>query len=297
MERKRWPEAEAAFDEAVTARPLDTAILLERARFLAAHSRGQKADDDFARAYILGSREPALLDTIYSSESIFRRVVAESAGSAAPLWANKGGSLAERQLWTEAAAALGEAVRLRPQNLADRGYLILTLLAAGDHNGLRRTRIDMLDRFRMTTDPMIANNVAWWSAMAVGEEPNLSETVRLAELAVNGAPEPLKGAILNTLGAALYRAGRFAEAVRRLEEGIQKRKGVSSEADWVFLAMAHHRLSHRDEARRWLDRLRDRRPRLAPSAFWGELEIRLLRAEAEAVVHWDPIFPADPFAP
>ena len=82
MERNRWAEAEAAFDEAVAARPLDTAILLERARFLTAHSQGQKADDDFARAYILGNREPALLDTIYSSESLFRRVVAESADSA-----------------------------------------------------------------------------------------------------------------------------------------------------------------------------------------------------------------------
>ena len=67
-------------------------------------------------------------------------------------------------------------------------------------------------------------------------------------------------------------------------------------ADWVFLAMAHHRLGHHDEARRWLDRFRDRSPNLDPSAFWDELEIRLLRAEAEAVVLWDPIFPADPFA-
>ena len=133
--------------------------------------------------------------------------------------------------------------------------------------------------------------------MAASEEPNLSETVRLAELAVNGAPEQSKAYLLNTLGAALYRAGRFAEAVRRLEEGIQKRKGVSSEADWVFLAMAHHRLGHHEEARRWLDRFRDRGPNLDPSAFWHELEIRLLRAEAEAVVLWDPIFPADPFAP
>jgi hypothetical protein len=65
----------------------------------------------------------------------------------------------------------------------------------------------------------------------------------------------------------------------------------------VFLAMAHHRLGHHDEARRWLDRFRDRGPDLDPSAFWHELEIRLLRAEAEAVVLWDPIFPADPFAP
>jgi tetratricopeptide (TPR) repeat protein len=295
-ERKRWAEAEAAFDEAVAARPFDAAILLERARFLAAHSPGQKADDDFARAYILGSREPALLDTISSSESLFRRVVAESAGSAAPLWAYRGESLAKRQLWTEAAAAIGEAVRLWPENLAYRRHLIPALLAAGDRNGLRRTRTDMLDRFRTTTDPMIANYVAWSSVMAAGEEPNLSETVRLAGLAVNGATESQKMDLLNTLGAALYRAGRFAEAERRLEEGIRQRTGVSREADWVFLAMAHHRLGHHDEARRWLDRFRDRRPNLNPSAFWYELEIRLLRAEAEAVVLWDPIFPADPFA-
>jgi tetratricopeptide (TPR) repeat protein len=307
MERERWTEAEAAFDEAVTARPLDTAILLERARFVAVHSPGQKADDDFTRAYILGNREPALLDTIASSESLFRRVVAESAGPAAPLrakreesLAKRGESLAKRQLWTEAAAAFGEAVRLRPEDLAHRHHLILTLLAAGDHTGLRRSWTDMLDRFRMTTDPMIANSVARRSVMAVSEEPNLSETVRLAELAVNGVSErqkATKATLLITLGAALYRAGRFAEAVRCLEEGIQKSDGVSSAADWVFLAMAHHRLGHHGEARRWLDRFRDRRPRLAPDAFWGELEIRLLRAEAEAVVLWDPIFPADPFAP
>jgi hypothetical protein len=56
------------------ARPLDTAILLERARFLGARSQGHKADDDFTRAYILGNREPMLLDTICSRESVFRRV-------------------------------------------------------------------------------------------------------------------------------------------------------------------------------------------------------------------------------
>jgi hypothetical protein len=148
----------------------------------------------------------------------------------------------------------------------------------------------------MATDPKIASDVAWSSVMAMSEELDLSELVRLAELAVNGAPEHQRAILLNTLGAALYRAGRFAEAVRRLEEGVQKRGGVSVEADWVFLAMAHHRLGHDDAARRWLDRFRDLRPRVAPNTFWGELEIRLLRAEAEAVVLWDPVFPDDPFA-
>ena len=62
----------------------------------------------------------------------------------------------------------------------------------------------MLDRFRMT-DPMTAYTVAGYSVMAAGEEPNLSETVRLAELALNGAPKDWN--LLGTLGAALYGRG------------------------------------------------------------------------------------------
>jgi hypothetical protein len=60
--------------------------------------------------------------------------------------------------------------------------------------------------------------------------------------------------------------------------------------------MAHYRLGHRDEARRWLDRLREHVPSSVHDQFWNELEIRLLRSEAEAVVIYDPVFPADPFA-
>jgi hypothetical protein len=61
--------------------------------------------------------------------------------------------------------------------------------------------------------------------------------------------------------------------------------------------MAHHRLGHPVEARRWLDRLREHRPSTDPAQFWLELEIRLLRSEAEAVIVYDPAFPDDPFAP
>jgi hypothetical protein len=64
----------------------------------------------------------------------------------------------------------------------------------------------------------------------------------------------------------------------------------------AFLALAHHRLGHRAEARVWLDRLREHRPSEDPARFWDELEIRLLRSEAEAVILYDPVFPNDPFA-
>ena len=92
-----------------------------------------------------------------------------------------------------------------------------------------------------------------------------------------------------------YRAGRYEAAIGRLEEAIQARGGEHP-GDWPFLALAHHRLGHRDEARRWLERLREHQPDPAPAQFWVELEIRLLRSEAEAVVLYDTVFPEDPFA-
>jgi hypothetical protein len=60
--------------------------------------------------------------------------------------------------------------------------------------------------------------------------------------------------------------------------------------------MAHHRLGHRDLALHWLDRLRNHRPTADRDQFWQQMEIRLLRSEAEALILYDPAFPADPFA-
>ena len=70
--------------------------------------------------------------------------------------------------------------------------------------------------------------------------------------------------------------------VRRLEQAVEARGGVgaSHPDEWTFLAMTHHRLGHRDEAQRWLERLREHRPKEDADRFWEELGIRLLRAEA-----------------
>ena len=105
--------------------------------------------------------------------------------------------------------------------------------------------------------------------------------------------------------AALYRAGRFEEALARFDES---RKAIIPRAwDRLFQAMAHARLGHADEARRLLDRAdrwmaeADRQPtgggdgRRWYNRLIGPLTVRLLRREAESVL-LDQSFPGDPFA-
>jgi tetratricopeptide (TPR) repeat protein len=238
MERGRWSEAEAAFDEVVRARPYNASGWIERGRFH--FVRGQPG---------------------------------------------------------RAAAELTQAVRMHPEHLNLHYTQVLSLLAIGDCAGLRRARFDLLNDFGMSTTYLTANSVAWSCVLGPDTVADREAPVRLAEFALNHAPEDEKPVFLNTLGAALYRAGRFEASIRRLEEGIRKQGGESSPQDWVFLALAHHQLGHRAEALRWLDRFRTYRGSESPNAFWNELEIRLLRREAEALIRWDPIFPTDPFAP
>ncbi len=173
---------------------------------------------------------------------------------------------------------------LDPADLAARHDLILALLAAGDRDGVRRAAADLLDRFGTTADPDEANKVAWSYVLAPDPVADCEALVRLAENT------------LKTHGAALYRAGRYDEAIRRLEEGFPLRNGTNVPQGWAFLAMAHCRLGHQTEAHRWLDRLKQHQPSTDPAQFWNELEVRLLRSEAEAVVLHDPAFPSDPFA-
>src|SRR5262249_25858395 len=99
-----------------------------------------------------------------------------------------------------------------------------------------------------------------------------------------------------TLGAALFRAGRSQESIRRLEEGVRLGRGQPSAQDCIFLALAHHRLGHDAQSHSWLKRIQIYRPSEKPQDFWNELEIRLLRSEAESVILFDPAFPSNPFA-
>ena len=102
--------------------------------------------------------------------------------------------------------------------------------------------------------------------------------------------EPENGLYLNTLGVALYRAGRYQTALETLtrSEKLNTAKFEAPQpADLAFLAMAQHRLGKRDAARQMLERLRQvaKEPRWAndaeTNAFLHEAE-KLLQDPAAA---------------
>jgi tetratricopeptide (TPR) repeat protein len=229
------------------------------------------------------------------AEAAFDKVVSARPYNASS-WLGRGGFHMDRGQLESAAADYARAIHRLPEALQIRYRHVLSLVALGDKTGLRRACSDLLDRFDSSTDFLTANDVAWYCVLAPDVLAHREGPVRLAELAVNGAPEAQKPSYLNTLGAALYRAGRFQQAISRLEEGIRRRGGASSVQDWAFLALAHHRLGHDVEAHSWLERIRSYRPSETPQDFWNELEIRLLRSEAESVILYDQAFPSDPFA-
>jgi tetratricopeptide (TPR) repeat protein len=103
---------------------------------------------------------------------------------------------------------------------------------------------------------------------------------------------------LNSLGVAQYRAGRYAEAITTLEQSLAAGAGRSDAFDLFFLAMAHHRLGHREEARRCLDRATAwlaHPPALTPVQL---NELASYRTEAEAVLAGPAgELPVDVFAP
>jgi hypothetical protein len=86
------------------------------------------------------------------------------------------------------------------------------------------------------------------------------------------------------MGGLLYRAGRTEEAILRLNEAIAAEKGRSIALDWLFLALAHHRLGHATEAAHALQKARTLPAAVEAPDTWDKLENELLRREAEAII-------------
>jgi tetratricopeptide (TPR) repeat protein len=173
-------------------------------------------------------------------------------------------------------------------------------LRAIAHESVGKLEPARLDREQaislLPKSPEVLNNQAWPLANGSLAQRDPDRAILMARQAVALAPD--QSMYLNTFGVALYRAGRYAEAVDVLERSLAAGRGELDAFDLFFLAMARHRLGDAASARADFDRAVrwiDAHPHV--DARWLT-ELKSFRAESETVLADPPgELPADVFAP
>jgi tetratricopeptide (TPR) repeat protein len=205
-----------------------------------------------------------------------------------PLYARRGHAYAELEHWDKAAADYARASELRPED-GELGYRRPILcLARGDEEEYRRVCADVLQRFGEGASLRDALDAARVCTLRPDAVPEPAQLVRIAENAEKAAGVAPMVMYRTTRGIVLYRAGRFEEAIQRLNESIAARNGDGIFQEWLFLAMAHHRLGHAAEARQWLDKTiqwaEQKQADAEPLTWLQRVQLQLLRREAEGLI-------------
>ena len=89
-------------------------------------------------------------------------------------------------------------------------------LHQGDRAGFRKACAGMLEHFGQAPNVDGAEATVWTCIQVTDGVDDWTQPAQLAEKALAGDPNNVRW--LTTLGAVLYRAGRFKEAARRLAE-------------------------------------------------------------------------------
>jgi serine/threonine protein kinase/WD40 repeat protein/Flp pilus assembly protein TadD len=266
----RVAEAEQAYRAALQLVPGDSMVHGSFGKFLEHQGRFKKAVDEFNRAIKLQPEH-------------------------ASFWVQRGSAHAAMGQWEKASADFVKATECREPDEEAWHSRAMLHLRDGDTGGYRKICSDMLQRF--------GAGAVWTCTLAPNSGADPDRIVSLAEKSL--AESSRDHWHVNQLGAAQYRAARFEEAVKQLTEATK----LSSHpyrtnllTTCFFLAMAHHRLGHTDEARRWLDKGMQGTEKalkspgehmgksgntdgVIPPNWSRKLTLRLLRREAHQLIH------------
>lgn len=225
-----WLEGHLYYREAKllidgSAPPDDPRLHVLRARALAGIRRPSQAEAEYAVAFKGLPNDPQIALEVHR---------------------NRGYIHIGRRQWPQAASEFDQASELQPNDSTLGRFVAVAHLASGEVAPYRQSCASLLQRFEKTEDRDVACDVL----LACVLRPDaLSDSGRLLLLAqVADTPH---GASHAETGAALYRAGDYAEAARSLEAAakVYHLRPLAL----CFLAMARHRLGNIDGARQALD--------------------------------------------
>jgi WD40 repeat protein/tetratricopeptide (TPR) repeat protein len=203
--------------------------------------------------------------------------------------------------WAEAARTFDRAIAMGTVPYEVWMQAATAHLEIGDEPGFRR----LCDKMRAWAPAEIFErwvaaslvDLATLGPGGVGDDAKLFGWIEPSLPSVAPAQKQWKRGLLQILGAVHFRAGKYSEAIARLKESIAVADGAVAPEVAAFMAMAHFRMGEPAKARAQLGvPWRDEPDSPTAEDWWAWRGRRLLRAEAEAVVLYDPIFPANPFA-
>jgi len=127
--------------------------------------------------------------------------------------------------------------------------LILKYTAISERTSRRGIEGNQYD----VTPPFALNSQSWQVVEVPGDKAGAYQSaMRMALEACQSEPD--EGWYVNTLGVALYRVGKYADALVTLARSDELNGGIP--ADVAFIAMAHQQLGHTAKAQEALTRLR-----------------------------------------
>jgi serine/threonine-protein kinase len=197
----------------------------------------------------------------------------------------RGCSLAQLGRWEDAESDYDRALELKSGDAAVWQGAALLHLRRGDGPGYRKVCQGMLERFGSSKDRLTIRFLVMTCAAGPERGVEGARLVKEAEALLCGEADSPS---LRTVGAALYRAGRYQEAAGRLTAASRKAGGEEDLWGPLFLALAQHRLGQPGPASDSLDVAAARFEKVSaggkPLNWMVDVQWRLLHAEAEALL-------------
>ena len=257
----------AAFNEALRARPLYAPLWAERARFHVTQGRMEQAAADAAQAALVCWNDPNLAalargDAGFRDEALSEILQIPTVGcrEGPEVWRGLSRRRASRGDWA------GARSRSPPRRHQFRCCPHLTcwpkpacsvwMAITRVRDGSRAMSLVCRSQFPVLIEMTAPRYRTPTSRSASGSDCSMTRlSIRpISCTGLRNTSRRTKGRPC-TFWERLSSAGRLDEAVRRFEESLAvQREWANSGMNAYGLALAHHRLGHPEEARRWLER-------------------------------------------